>query len=131
MFDDCDIFENTCDVMEQDDAVTLNTETQSEKTESTDDENTYLSYSDISGAYITGSESGTAFVSIPELMEITGCSKSAAYRLVNKLNAKMKLTYPDALYIKGKVNREYFEEAFFPVQKRRMNEQAKKEVEQK
>ena len=91
----------------------------------------YLTNPDISETYTGSTRTKSAYVSVPEIMKLTGCSKSSAYRLITKLNEKMKLAYPDALYIKGKVNREYFEEAFFPVQQRRMNEQAKKEVEQR
>ncbi len=83
----------------------------------------YLTNPDISETYTGSTRTKSAYVSVPEIMKLTGCSKSSAYRLISKLNEKMKISYPDALYIKGKVNRDYFEQMCYPVRHRQKKQQ--------
>lgn len=44
-----------------------------------------------------------------EIIEITGLSKSAVYKIINDLNIKLKREYPGTIVIKGKIPKWYFE----------------------
>ena len=51
------------------------------------------------------------FLEVGDVMQILGISRSAAYKLMRKLNDEMvKKGY---IAIRGRVNRKYFEERFY------------------
>lgn len=50
------------------------------------------------------------FLYVADIMELFGCSKSRAYRVIAELNRELK--NKGFLYVRGRVSRRYFEERY-------------------
>ena len=51
-----------------------------------------------------------SFLYVADIMELFGCSKSRAYRVIAELNRELK--NKGFLYVRGRVSRRYFEERY-------------------
>ncbi len=49
------------------------------------------------------------FYGVKDIMQITGCSKSYSYQIIKELLEDLKEEYPDAITIRGKVPKWYFD----------------------
>ena len=51
-----------------------------------------------------------SFLYVADIMELFGCSKSRAYRVIAELNRELE--NKGFLYVRGRVSRRYFEERY-------------------
>lgn len=51
-----------------------------------------------------------SFLYVADVMELFGCSKSMAYRVIAELNRELE--NKGFLYVRGRVSRKYFEERY-------------------
>lgn len=52
----------------------------------------------------------SSFLYVADIMELFGCSKSRAYKVISELNHELERK--GFLYVRGRVSRKYFEERY-------------------